>query len=86
LKSVKTHKRNQPKPLQQKSKKVVISRKKTNILTAKIRNTEKKIKLILRKLNVRKKVHVPVPPGLKGPPGPHGEHRPPGPQGEFVEN
>jgi hypothetical protein len=47
LKPVKTHKRNQPKPFQQKRKKVVISRK--------------------------KKVHVPVPPGLKGPPRPHGE-------------
>jgi hypothetical protein len=88
LKIVIIHKRKQPKSLQQKRKKVVISSKKTNILTAKIRNTEKKIKLILRKLNVRKKAHVPVPPGLKGPPRPHGEQGltgiqgPTGPQGE----
>jgi hypothetical protein len=81
LKRVKTHKRKQTKPLQQKSKKVVISRKKINIFTAKIRNTEKKIKLVLKKLKVRENVHVPVPPGLKGPPGPQGEHGLPGIQG-----
>jgi hypothetical protein len=81
LKPVKTHNRKQPKLLQQKRKKVVISRKKTNILTVKVRNTEKKIKLILRKLKERKKVHAPVPPGLKGPPKPHGQLGPHGQQG-----
>jgi hypothetical protein len=84
LKFVKTHKKKLHKSLQQKRKKVVITRKKTIISTPKRKNT----KLIRRKLFVLKKAHVPVPPGLKGPPGSHGEHglpglqRPPGPQGE----
>jgi hypothetical protein len=88
LKCFKTHIKKRHKSLQQKRKKVVITRKKTNIFTPKRKNTKKKIKLIRRKLCIRKKVHVLVPPGLQGPPGPQGEQGlpglqgPPGPRGE----
>jgi hypothetical protein len=83
LKCFKTHKKKLHKSLQQKIKKVVITRKITIISTPKRKNT----KLIRRKLCVRKKVHVPVSPGLQGPPGSQGEQGliglqgPPGPQG-----